>query len=194
MTTTVEISATLKALVEELVDSVKNTKELVEKVERQAEEDGLSNKELRELIKTVAERRGLSDRQTFRLLPDSTKDPQKVKAGLTPKKGADIMSADNSRTTTPKATNTTAVALNSGDHYKDDAGNDPELVSKYVNTPEGATTQWQRQAKAQQEIRLDVKKWWSVIEAHMPTKTLIFIVEDDEVVDVRGGSVRGEPL
>ena len=76
--TTVEISMTLRALVEELADAVSNTAELVEKVKTQAEEEGLSAKDTRELIISALKKRQLSDRTITRMIPEELKS-QKAK-------------------------------------------------------------------------------------------------------------------
>lgn len=71
---TVEVSAKLSKLLDQLSSAVSSTFELLEKIKNQAEEDGLSVKDTRELVVGALKKRGLADRTIRNYLPDALKN------------------------------------------------------------------------------------------------------------------------
>lgn len=71
--TTVQISETLRQLIEQFANMARNAAEVVDQIKEQAQKEGISDEHLRELIEVALKKRGLSDGHIRKMIPAELK-------------------------------------------------------------------------------------------------------------------------
>lgn len=166
--TEIQISETLRRLLDELADSVITAAELVDKVREQAEIEHLSPSDIRELIVSTLKKRRLSARTIAGYLPEDLKDPVKKDAGSTPKSiGPDAAAktaADNRREIKPEIVNTSdgrSLAAIPMEQFKElvEVANEAEQLKQALKEKEAETKPEIQQPTLDQWISQKTVSW-----------------------------------